>query len=359
MVSARFAPLVGGIETHVFEVSRRLAERRFAVTVLTTDSALAAPTYEIRDGFAVERYPTLSRTADLHFSPSLARALTGGDFDVVHVQGIHTALPLLALRAAHRERVPSVLTFHTGGHSSRLRTTFRSPQWALLGPALRRTAHLIAVCEFERELFARRTGLSRHRFSVIRNGAEPLPVDGDRPSTAGGNPLVLSVGRLERYKGHHRVIAAMPALLHTAPGARLVIVGSGPYESRLRRLVDSAGLSAAVTFAAFGPTERAKLGALLVRADVVTLMSDYEAHPVAVMEALALGTPVLAAHGSGLTELGRGGLVTTVPLRSEPAALAAAVLGVARDLPRPDRPRLPTWDDCTDRLVRIYHGVAR
>jgi glycosyltransferase involved in cell wall biosynthesis len=194
---------------------------------------------------------------------------------------------------------------------------------------------------------------------VIRNGADPLPVDEATPSTTLGDPLVLSIGRLERYKGHHRVIAAMPPLLARAPGARLVVVGSGPYEHRLRRQVASAGLAGAVTFSAFGSSERAKLGALLTKADVVTLMSDYEAHPVAVMEALALGTPVLTAQGSGLTELGRSGLVRTVPARSAPAELAVAVLAVARGGRAVPRPDLPTWDECTDGLARVYHAVAQ
>jgi glycosyltransferase involved in cell wall biosynthesis len=359
MVSPRFAPYVGGIETHVHEISRRLVHRGYSVTVLTTDRAGTSPPNEVIDGFTVERYPTVGRPADLYLSPSLGRALGRGEFDVVHVQGVNTALPFLALRAARRYDIPAVLTFHTGGHSSRFRTLIRSPQWAALGPSLRRTAHLIAVCEYERETFLRSTGLARDRFSVIRNGAERLPVADEQSSTMAGDPLVLSVGRLERYKGHHRVIAAMPELLRMAPGARLGIVGRGPHERDLRLQVAAAGLGSSVTFTSYGPGERSKLGALLARADVVTLLSDYEAHPVAVMEALALGTPALVADGSGLSELGRQGLVRTVSPRSTPGALAAAVLEVARGGPVTALSDLTTWEECADLLAHVYEEVAR
>jgi glycosyltransferase involved in cell wall biosynthesis len=359
MVTAKFAPHVGGIETHVLEVSRRLVDRGMEVTVLTTEVEGASAATEVRDGFTVERYPTVGPIEDFYLSPTLARAISQGGYDVVHVQGVNTLLPFLALRAARKSDTPAVLTFHTGGHSSKLRTVIRAPQWSALSPALRKADRLIAVCEYERDTFARHTGLGQEAFSVIRNGAERLPIDEDVAPVMEGDPLVLSIGRLEKYKGHHRVIAAMPELLRAAPGARLGIIGQGPYEAELQRQVVAAGLESRVQFLSFGPSERGNLGALLARADVVTLMSEYEAHPVAVMEALALGTPAVVAEGSGLTELGRGGLVHTVPVQTAPAELATTMLDVARGNSMASMPPLPTWDDCTDGIAKVYEDVIR
>ena len=164
---------------------------------------------------------------------------------------------------------------------------------------------------------------------------------------------ITSVGRLERYKGHHRLIAAMPALLETAPGARLAIVGRGRYEKALRHLTIRLGVERAVLFTSFESDERAALGALIRTSDIVALMSEYEANPVALMEALALGRKVVVADTSGLTELATDGLATSVPLHASPAALARVLLSVAA-APEPDSPPLPTWDHCVDDLLCLY-----
>ena len=53
---------------------------------------------------------------------------------------------------------------------------------------------------------------------------------------------MLSSGRLERYKGHHRAIEALPLLRSTHPDAHLVILGGGPYEAELRALAERLGV---------------------------------------------------------------------------------------------------------------------
>ena len=168
---------------------------------------------------------------------------------------------------------------------------------------------------------------------------------------------MVSVGRLERYKGHHRLIDAMPALLARAPGARLVIVGDGRYATSLRRLAARREVERAVTFTSFGPDERGNLGALVAAADVVTLLSDYEAHPVAVMEALALGRKVVVADTSGLTELARHDLVTAIDPRSGSVALADTLAAVAT-APAAPAPAMDSWTDCARRLATLYGEVA-
>jgi len=222
----------------------------------------------------------------------------------------------------------------------------------MLRPLLRRSNALIAVCAYEVEQFARRLKIDPHRIQLIRNGAEPLPVD-DSPRVAPGSPLISSVGRLERYKGHHRLVAAMPTLLEMAPDARLAIVGRGTYERQLRRLVTRLGVEQAVMFTSFDTTERAALGGLVRSSDVVALLSDYEANPVALMEALALGRKVVVADTSGLTELASEGLATAVPLNIPPTKLARVLVKVAAG-PGPKSPDLTTWDHCVDQLLRVY-----
>lgn len=100
------------------------------------------------------------------------------------------------------------------------------------------------------------------------------------------------------------------------------------------------------------------MGKVVSDANVMCLLSDYEAHPVAVMEALGTGTPALLADTSGLTELGEQGLATTIPIDASSDQIAAALLGIARS-PRTTPPAIPTWDDCARQLEDLYREVAR
>ena len=112
----------------------------------------------------------------------------------------------------------------------------------------------------------------------------------------------------------------------------------------------------AVTFTSFDAAQREALGALLRSSDVVALMSDYEANPVAVMEALALGRKVVVADTSGLSELASEGLATAVLPNASPRVLADVLARVAAR-PDPAAPDLPTWDDCADQLLELYEEI--
>jgi glycosyltransferase involved in cell wall biosynthesis len=357
MVAARALPLMGGIETHVHEVSSRLGAAGVHVTVLTTDRSGDLPIEEKLPGYRVRRWPAYPRSTDYFLAPGLARHLRrANDYDVVHVQGVHNLVGPAALAAARRAGIPTVLTFHTGGHSSGLRNSIRPLQWRLLAPLLRSTAALVAVSDYERQTFEAVLGDTGRAIRLIRNGCEPLPVDhsAEKPQ---GSPLLVSVGRFERYKGHHRILRALPAILAQAPDARLVLVGSGPYEQPLRTMVSQLGVSDRVSICGFGPERRAAMGKLVADADVFCLLSEYESHPLAVMEALAAGTKALVADTSGLSELGRAGLATTIALDATAEQVAAAALAVAVAAP-PPAPAIPSWDDCAEELHGLYRELT-
>jgi glycosyltransferase involved in cell wall biosynthesis len=356
MVCARALPLMGGIETHVHEVSTRLGAAGVDVTVLTTDRSGDLPVEEKLPGYRVRRWRAYPRSHDYYLAPGLARhLLRADDYDVVHVQGVHTLVAPAALAAARRAGIPTVLTFHSGGHSSALRGSLRPLQWRLLAPLLRSTAALVAVSDYECQTFAGVLGDTEGAIRLIRNGCEPLPVDpsAGRPE---GSPLLVSVGRLERYKGHHRILGALPAILAQAPNARLVLVGSGPYEQPLRAMAGQLGVADRVSICGFGPERRAAMGKLIADADVLCLLSDYESQGIAVMEALGAGTKALVADTSALSELGRAGLATTIALKASADQVAAAVLAVAA-APRMAPPALPSWDDCAEQLRQLYQQL--
>jgi glycosyltransferase involved in cell wall biosynthesis len=350
-VTPRYAPYIGGIETHVAEVGRRLAACGYDVTVLTVDPGQTLPARE-RDGdVAIER--VRSTGGDLYWSPDLYSAIRAGAWDLVHCQGIHTTVPALAMLAARRSGIPFLVTFHTGGHDSHVRMRLRWLQWLALAPLLRGAADLIAVSRFEAALWHRVPGLRRVPIEVIPNGAElPLP---DPMPTPDPN-LIVSVGRLVGYKGHQRAIAALAALRELRPHAHLRIVGMGPYEARLRTFAKRLGVADRVGIAGISGADRLAMAELLATAGVVLLLSEYEAHPVAVLEAASLGRPVIAAETTGLRELIDQKIARGVPLHAPPSVVAAAIdreLSAARRDPKP----LPRWDDCANAVMERYRVV--
>lgn len=98
---------------------------------------------------------------------------------------------------------------------------------------------------------------------------------------------------------------------------------------------------------------------LMARASLVTLISDYEAHPVAVMEAVGLKRPVLVAHTSGLAELANRGLVASVPLKIDDVRLGEAIIEQLRNPFQTSAEIVfPTWEACTQQLLQVYADVT-
>jgi glycosyltransferase involved in cell wall biosynthesis len=352
MVCPRYLPEVGGTEMHVHEVTHRLsALGGFEITVLATDRSRRLPRQEIVAGIPVLRVPSWPRKRDYYLAPGVASVIRQRRWDLVHCQGIHTPVPLLAMISARQVGIPYLVTFHTGGHSSRLRNAIRTIQWRLAGPLLRNAASLIAVSRFEAAALTRHAHLGGNRVIVIRNGGSlPSP----RPGTIAVPGRIVSSGRLERYKGHHRVIEALPYVMREIPEAHLLILGTGPYESKLYELARHLGVSDRVSIKYVAPADRQGMATMLAESSVVAALSDYEAHPVAVMEALYAARPVVGYDSAGISELAAAGWVRGVP-RGAPAAAVAQELVKAMSAPSlVDRAQLPSWDSCADRLAHVY-----
>lgn len=361
MVTPRYLPQIGGVERHVHEVATRIAATGTAsVTVLTTDLEGGLPARE-RDGeIEIRRVAAHPRGRDWRLAPGIASELARGEWDVVHVQSYHTFVAPLAMAAAARRRLPYVVTFHGGGHSARLRQRARLLQRRALRPLLVRAAALIAVARFEIDEYGAELGIPARRFVLIPNGVDlPRPAaDAARSVPAAAGPLIASVGRLERYKGHQRVLAALPHLLGAEPGVRLWIAGAGPYERELRRMARELDVDDRVEISAVPADDRARMARRLGEADLVVLLSDFETHPIAALEALALGRPVLVASGSGSGELARRGLARAIDPHAGPAAIGAAMARELRDPLVPAALELSTWDDCAARLLDLYRTIA-
>ena len=354
-----YLPNSGGVERFVDILARRLVERGVFVTVLTTDCTGTLPAHEEADGVQVLRVPAWPRGRDYFFAPDVYRIVARNSWDVVHVHSYHTFVAPLAMLAAQRAGLPYALTFHGGGHSSALRRALRRPQWAALRPLLARADRLVAIARFEIEHYGRILKLPPDRFALIPVGTNVPSTPRARAHGARHNgSLIASVGRLERYKGHQRLIEALPGIIRERPDARVWIAGEGPYESDLRRLAQEAGVAERVEIRAVPPDRPDEMAAELAKAALVVLLSDHETQPQALLEALVQRIPVLVTYNTGLAEFADRGLARSIPHDSGPGEIATAVLEQLRDPHIPEQIDLPTWDDCADRHHDLYRELA-
>jgi glycosyltransferase involved in cell wall biosynthesis len=353
MATARYLPERGGTEIHTHEVAQRLAGLGADVTVVSTEPNEPFPRVS-QDGLVkVLRVRAWPPGRDYYLAPELVRVIRGGNTDIVHCQGYHTLVAPVVMLAARSARIPYVVTLHSGGHSSSLRRALRPAQARVLRPLLTRAGQLIAGSRFEADLFARRTRVPRNAFVVIPSGVD-LPSPPAATKRPDGPPVVLSIGRVESYKGHQRVVEALPALERARPGTRLRIVGSGPYEPELRSLAARLGVTHMLEIAPVAADRRDEMAELLHNAACVVTLSEYESQGLAIQEALALGRPLLVSDNSALGDLRQHANVRTVTRRTPREQIAATIVALLDAPPVTTPPSLATWDECAAALLEVY-----
>lgn len=334
----------------VHELSRRLATS-FHVTVVTPRSPGARACEEM-DGVRVVRYryaPARLETlvhnggiaANLAKSKwkllllpgfvagqyvSARRVIKSCRIDVVHA---HWLVPqgLVALLAKAFSKTPYVVTSHGGdlfGLKGRFATWLK--RWVA-----RRASHMTVVSSAMIEE-ATRLGLAPASIEVVPMGADLRGRFSASSAVERRANTLLFVGRLVPKKGLPHLLAAMPLILARKPDAVLEIAGFGPERGRLEADVAALGIGESVRF--LGALPQQSLPALYRRASVFVApfvrdaSGDQEGLPVALMEALGCGCPVVVGDVAGVRDLlGEEALQVLVDPR-DPCALANAVCDV-------------------------------
>jgi glycosyltransferase involved in cell wall biosynthesis len=161
---------------------------------------------------------------------------------------------------------------------------------------------------------------------VIANGVDTHQFQpGER--RADGTFRIACVGRLIFNKGPQFLIEAAPQILRAHPKAEFVLVGDGPLRASLEERARRLNIGHRVNFLG----TRSDVAAILQGCDVLVRPSLLEGMPLAVLEAMACGLPVVATPVSGTAELVRGGENGLLVRPAQPDDLAAAVLRLAED----------------------------
>jgi glycosyltransferase involved in cell wall biosynthesis len=332
-----FEPPDGGVPEHVKLLSAGLIGRGHAITV--AGRADAAPRDALEQAGAdyvpVEmtgRFP--DPVADRRSLTRLERLVREGGFDLVHAHGQKAGL--LARTAARRAGVPSIYT----PHSFVYRTQLARPRLSgrirfAVGKALERrlarhTAFIVAVAEDER-----RTAIADHitppeQIVVVHPGvrrpAERHP-DPRLVEFRGDGPLLGFVAGLRDQKGLPDLLEALTIVADEGKPLRFVIVGNGPLRDEIAARVGAPPLAGSTLLLSFEDSPYPYLDGL----DAFVLPSLWEGLPMAVLEAMASGLPVVATAVNGTPEAVEDGVTGYLVPPGDPVALAARLRAVAGD----------------------------
>jgi glycosyltransferase involved in cell wall biosynthesis len=330
----------GGAEKHLVRVANHLDRAQFRVSVLVARSGGA---YEPELASDVD-FSSLGVNRMMAAIPRLPRRVADLKPDIVCSVLDHASCALLMATRAMRKAPPVVVSVQIPPtiETARNPAVRKRLLLAAIPRLYNRAAALIALSEgVKSDLMCLRPAI-RRAITVIPNAATDSSMEklasgspaSEPPATSG--PILIACGRLTRQKGYPVLLEALALVRQRIP-AQLWIVGEGELWSELEAQAAKLGLSEAVWFAGFQRNPYV----LMRRADLFVLSSLWEGFGNVIVEAMAVGVPVIATDCPyGPSEIIAHGLNGLLVPPNDPTALAEAVVGL---LATPDaRGRLVT-----------------
>jgi glycosyltransferase involved in cell wall biosynthesis len=336
LITRRYPPLIGGAETMIRYLAQALADEGAAVTVVTSrfGAARSSPERE-----RVERGSGSLQVVRLGTSPvrfvgtflymrRLRTWLKENAPDLAYVSMLkHDAY--VAVGVGQERGFPVVLRPEGAGATGDVAWQAWGRFGRRIAQRCRQADQFVAISPpIHAELVA--AGFDPTRVTDLPNGV-PVPHRAwQRRDGWKEQPVAVSVGRLAPEKGHADLLAAWPAVRDKLPGARLVLLGDGPERPHLEELLTRHRLGESVTLA--GPC--ADVEPHLRRADLFVLPSREEGMSVALLEAMALGMPLVATAIPGNRKLVADFKQGRLCRADDPSSLARTIVEQWGDMDR-------------------------
>jgi len=270
----------------------------------------------------VEVFPIAMRgEVDLPASLRIRKLITRHGYDIVHshTSHAHTLAFFASLGCGTCRLVTRRVDF----------SIFRNRFLPINGIKYRFMAdYYIAISHQIKQVMVK-DGIAADRIFVVHSGIDP-----QRFARAAGDHLteefklrpdervVINVAHLAGHKGQKYLVGAIPHVLAAIPNVRFFIIGKGELMSELQALSVSLGIGHALTFTGF----RNDVGAFYKIADLFVMSSVQEGLGTAILDALALGIPVVAANSGGIPEIIRDGQTGRLVEAANPQALAKGII---------------------------------
>ncbi len=307
----------GGAFRHVADLSGALAERGYDVAVCGPhgDAELAVPVLPLEMSRAI--VPGGDARAALGF----ARIVRDFRPDIVHAHGNKAGV---VARLAHLASPGTPVIYSPHGYAfaghfpSREQTLYRALE-SIVAPL---ATLVLCVCEAEARL-ARATGIDS-RIRVVHNGIRPLEPAFGGPASNGASPRICATSGLRPGKGLDALLEAMVEVVDAIPGVRLALAGDGPERDYLEAVAICNGVGDAVEW--LGNLD--DVIPLLSSSDVFVNPSWSESFPYSILEAMAVGSPIVATDVGGVPEAIEDQVTGILVPPHDRVALAGALIGV-------------------------------
>lgn len=308
-----------GGEQQTLYLLRSLIDRRISChLVCQAESPMAQKALEA----GVEVFPIAMRgEVDLPASLRIRKLITRHGYDIVHSHTSHAHT--LAFFASLGCRTCRLVTRRVDF------SIFRNRFLPINGIKYRFMAdYYIAISHQIKQVMVN-DGIAAERIFVAHSG-----IDLQRFARVAGNHLVdefnlkpaervvINVAHLAGHKGQKYLVGAIPHVLAAIPNVRFFIIGKGELMSELQALSVSLGIGHALTFTGF----RNDVGAFYKIADLFVMSSVQEGLGTAILDALALGIPVVAANAGGIPEVIKDGETGRLVEAANPQALAKGII---------------------------------
>jgi glycosyltransferase involved in cell wall biosynthesis len=321
-VAARYPPALGGMEKVVQYLARSQHRLGTEVQVVTSDEGQNELRLE-SERFPVARLKSFNLLRTPLMPGLLGKLLLVGPGSVVHLHISHAYTPEIVWLYSMLTRRPYIVHFHgdigpSGGIGSIL---FRLYKPVVLGLVLRGAQNVVVLTESDRETVAAKFGLHHDRITIVRNGVdEGFSYCGQRSIHA--SPRLLFVGRLAAQKNLTLLLSALDGI---SERFQTTLVGCGELEAQLTARAEELHLH---NIRFHGVAQGAELVDLYREADVFVLPSLVEGMPLVLLEAMAMGLPVVATDVPGTRDLVTHGLNGLLVPLNDPAAMRQALISV-------------------------------
>lgn len=346
-LSWEFPPrIIGGIASHVFDLSRALVRRGIEVHLMTCNFP-GAKEYENIDGVNVHRVESYA-TGDsflswaLRMQKNMERSSSGlinfiKGVDLIHAHDWLSGVAGIGLKHLHRK--PLITTIHSTEYGRRvgihndlqasineIESWLSHESWRIITCSYYMRNHVSWCLRVpENKICVVQNGVDVNKFNFGLNYWEVR-----NRFAHGSEKILLFVGRLVPEKGLDVLIEALPSVLSNGIDAKIVAVGEGPQREEYQQMANQYGLTNKILFV--GHVDDWTLRALYRVADVTVVPSKFEPFGIVALEAMAARCPLVVCAAGGLNEIvDHEGTGLKVPINNSDA-LAWAIVRIIRDV---------------------------
>jgi glycosyltransferase involved in cell wall biosynthesis len=359
-VAGFYPPHLGGMEIVAKNVSEKLAANGYQVTVLTSDIDSNPVADQVAPNLIIKRFKAFEfahTPIAFGFIPAIFKIRK---YSVIHLHLAQAFYPELVLLASKLQGIPYVVHFHLDLQpSGNLGFLFNLYKKYVIKSVIRNADNVIVFSDEQKAFIHNTYSVSDSRISIIANGVGDAYFTVNKNKIERNNKNLLYVGRLNAQKRVNILVNMMDML---SKNIHLTIAGDGEDRKGIETLIQNLDLQDRVHLA--GQVAATELLKYYADADVIVIASENEGMPLALLEAMAAGLPIIGADAPGIRELiVHTGVLVKNPNAENFAKTVTSILGDHKKLETMSEAsvrtaRQYTWSNTVDSLEALYKKVT-